>query len=524
MKEIKYTDVLFGGAEETYLSSKMKIRKIAPAGMGYSKARGDVTSGVKTSRALLALDILDCKSANAAASKDGCYLEIYKDNSLSAKVYYQSDINVATVQNLSCSLRCDYMGLIAIVFYAISKKEELARCTKNIFLNPSSNDIDLFTFCDSFYFDIAKPQMQFMMAEDTVPEIDFSKYAYIDALRDIQNSLPELSVPIGKRKTPKTPKSKVDTDLYEQVKKGKYIIPYEWNNEQKEKITPLSYLDTYVPCEAFYSILRKIKRKSEKILERLKQGGSIMDIIGNDYVNLFLVGKPGSGKTVLAYAISAATGIPVYTIVFSKDTDEEEFEGKTRIVDGKAQFVETDFLKAYKNGGIVVLEEVNLANPAVVMGSLGQAVEFPFVLKENGYKTVNRNPMFFVISTMNVGTNGSNTLNQAFSNRHKQDYIMDDPGKDSFIEILASKGYKKTDCSKVYKVYEKIVNYLKSSTVDREDICDTLSMRTCLGCLDNMEDGDEFFTAVKNSIVGKVAESDLEIAKDIEEQVLAYLV
>ena len=526
LSEVTYSNILYGGKEETYFLDEIPIRKTAPAGIGFSKARGSITSSSKISRALKALDLVEKGNINAAVNKDSCYVEVITHEKKAA-AYYEADVNTATVQFFSSETDIDAetLGLMSVVYYSVNKIKEMTEYTKNILPWTSKSVNDCYRFCDAFYYRIAKNQTSFTLQKGAIPDgIDFSEFSYIGAFRDIQDTLPEMSVSIGSPRAVRRRDVAGNEALYDQIRNGEYVIPYEWNDEQKEKIMPLSYLDTYVPCDAFYSILRKMKRKSGKIIERLKKGGSVMDIIGNDYINLFLVGKPGSGKTVLAYAISAATGIPIYTIVFSKDTDEEEFEGKTRIVDGRAQFVETDFLKAYKNGGIVVLEEVNLANPAVVMGSLGQAVEFPFILKENGYKTINRNPMFFVMSTMNVGTNGSNGINQAFSNRHKQDYILDDPEKDTFIGILASKGYKKSDCSKVYKVYDKIVAYLKSSVVDRGDICDTLSIRTCLGCLDNMEDGDDFFTAVRNSIVGKIAESDLEIAKDIEDQVLAYLV
>ena len=242
--------------------------------------------------------------------------------------------------------------------------------------------------------------------------------------------------------------------------------------------------------------------------------------LGKDYINISLVGKPGTGKTVMAYAISAATGMPVYSVNLSHNTDEDEFQGQTKIVDGKAQFVETDFLNAYTNGGIIILEEVNLANPAVIMGALGQAVEFPFILKRNGYETVRRHPLCIIITTMNIGTAGSKIPSQAFMNRFKQTYTLNDPTASDFVKILCTSGAEKAKCQWVYDAYEKIVAYLNSDEINEEDIAMTLSLRTCFGALENMEEGDSPLDAIKHSIIGKIAESDLALARDCETEVL----
>ena len=146
-------------------------------------------------------------------------------------------------------------------------------------------------------------------------------------------------------------------------------------------------------------------------------------------MNIFIVGRPGTGKTTLAYMVGAATGMPVYSVNMDKNVDDNEFEGKTKIVDGSFNFVTTDFLDAYTNGGIIILEEVNLADPNVIMGTLGQAVEYPFRLKRNGYEEVRRHPMCVIINTMNVGTVGSRDISEAYADRSKQIYVLNDTKK-----------------------------------------------------------------------------------------------
>lgn len=300
-------------------------------------------------------------------------------------------------------------------------------------------------------------------------------------------------------------------DVLDKCRKGSMRISYEWSEEQKGYIPPLSMLDNFVEIEQFEPLVRKLKYRLDKALK----GGC-----DTCFVNFSLVGKPGTGKTRLVHALGAALGLPVYPIPCSQNTDEDEFQGMTKFVNGKPTPVETDCVKAFKNGGILLLEEVNLTQPAVVMGALGQAVEFPYILKEDGYKTVHRHPLCVIVSTMNVGTAGSKTVSQPFANRFKQSYVLDDPDPSTFVNILlmadhdTDRARAQRRCTWLYKVYTSIVNAVKNdnATADVDSILMTLSMRSCFGALENMEEGNDPIQAVRDSIIGKIAETDLEVA------------
>ena len=57
------------------------------------------------------------------------------------------------------------------------------------------------------------------------------------------------------------------------------------------------------------------------------------------------------------------------------------------------------------------------------MGALGQAIEKPHILYEDGYREVYRHPMCV---TMNTATQGSREPNEALTNRHPNAFILDD--------------------------------------------------------------------------------------------------
>ena len=117
-------------------------------------------------------------------------------------------------------------------------------------------------------------------------------------------------------------------------------------------------------------------------------------------------------------------------------------ERKNKLIEGKLSFVQTDFLKAYKNGGIVVLEEINLADPALIMGALGQAIEPPFVLNENGFQTVHRHPMCVIIATQNVGTVGSKAEVITITDRSEAIAEALNIAKQGDTILLAGKGHE----------------------------------------------------------------------------------
>jgi len=128
-----------------------------------------------------------------------------------------------------------------------------------------------------------------------------------------------------------------------------------------------------------YGIKPKVKNH---ILERYEGGEKIDlgDMIHKDFfkvlkyaecrLNIFLTGESGSGKTHCAYEVGKALGLEVFSKSVGIETGMHEFMGWLN-VDGKP--IETDFERAYKNGGIFLCDEIDGGNPNVLL-ALNQAL------------------------------------------------------------------------------------------------------------------------------------------------------
>lgn len=304
---------------------------------------------------------------------------------------------------------------------------------------------------------------------------------------------------------------------------GEHIIRHEWGDEQKKRVIPPDFLDTFVPIPEFFRLMNKLDlRIGQNMAGQYECGLTEPEQIRRDVVNVLLYGNPGTGKTVLAHALSAATGMPLYEVKFDKYTESDEVEGKNKIIAGKLAFTGTDFLEGYEKGGILLLEEINCADQNVVTGALNNAIEYPFFIMKDGYQKVNRNPFTVIIATMNVGTEGTMWLNQSFASRFKQKYRIADPSPEDFIRFLTNYGYDRDAAAYVHDAYVKVIALLTSNRATAEYALN-LSTRACLGALENMSEGEDAKTALIDTVVGAVGIVDPQAADNISKNVIANL-
>jgi MoxR-like ATPase len=155
--------------------------------------------------------------------------------------------------------------------------------------------------------------------------------------------------------------------------------------------------------------------------------------------NVLLAGPTGSAKTTLFRAYAASRGLPFVIVESNAAMDPGVVIGRTTIeadVEGNAvaKFVDGDMTLVVRYGGVVLIDEINMAHPRITAAwhqllSVARRMSVP----ENGevihagYGGVEYDPVtgealtepqpFFATSAYNPGYQGGVRLNEALNNR-----------------------------------------------------------------------------------------------------------
>lgn len=537
MATLTKTTVLYGGknASKTPKTCRTKVGKAMPMGIAMSRYN---TSGavVKISSAAICLDqlLLD-KMYFAYAGDNTIVLEIGKNVILTNGTDAKTNLPAEPEDILLADI------LWEMEFGGNEEMRKLFDSFKKAKLPLSEKAVA--QFCDSYYCHNVKSSYAINVEQTlTTEEVEagirsglLKRASVLKGLEDLQKSRFE-DVPVvkqGRIKKTEAP-AIITTDAFmEDCRRGKYILPVDWDEAVKGMITPLEYLDDTVPDEFFKKLVTKLQFRYGRVLKRMenhtyKGFDDIQRVrdLGPDAVNVTLIGPPGSGKSHVVYAAAAATGIPVLMRNNSHNTEEGEYEGWTKIVDGKPVTIPTEAVICFMHGGILLLEEVNLAPPAVIMGVLGQAVEDPYILKKDGYINIRRHPLCSVVSTMNRGTAGTKLVAEQFANRFTTSYVINEPKREAFIErLIAKTGEDRRLCTWTYDVYSKITESVRedNAQADVEKILNALSLRSCIGAIQNIQEGSDPKEAVCDSVIGKIAEQDWEVAENCRKLLTAIV-
>ena len=213
-------------------------------------------------------------------------------------------------------------------------------------------------------------------------------------------------------------------------------------------------------------------------------------------MNQMYFGPPGTGKTVMCNAMSAALGVPVYQFTVTGGTEEGNFNKMPRFKDdGTVGMKNQVFREGFEHGGIIVIDEVNLGKPDVLM-FLSGALERPYLLGQDADDQIKRHAATIIIATCNPGTEGTKLQNTAFYNRFRHWTEFEPTTPEMFKKMIVANrrdiDFTRKELDKMLDltldVYMTIRNGLEHDMAEMGQLTTVLSLRSLLGVVENVMD------------------------------------
>lgn len=119
---------------------------------------------------------------------------------------------------------------------------------------------------------------------------------------------------------------------------------------------------------------------------------------------LYVFGPTGSGKSSLVRQVAAKLNYPVFEVTGHGRMEFSDLTGHLSLQDGSMSFQDGPLTLAMRFGGLFLLNEIDLLDPAVAIGLNGVLDGQALCLPENGGELVQPHPAFRFVATAN--TNG----------------------------------------------------------------------------------------------------------------------
>lgn len=120
---------------------------------------------------------------------------------------------------------------------------------------------------------------------------------------------------------------------------------------------------------------------------------------------LYVFGPTGSGKTSLIRQVAAKLNYPLFDVTGHGRLEFNDLAGHLTVENGAMHFQYGPLALAMKFGGLFLLNEIDLLDPATATGLNSVLDGAPLSLPENGGEIITPHPMFRFIATAN--TNGA---------------------------------------------------------------------------------------------------------------------
>lgn len=206
--------------------------------------------------------------------------------------------------------------------------------------------------------------------------------------------------------------------------------------------------------------------------------------------NIAFKGESSTGKTEASRALAAALGIPYVSFTCGENMDEYDLIGQPTpytFIDENGEekteirFVETDLIKAIRNGWLVEIQEPNVARQQGVFVKLNGLMDRDGKITLSNGEMVKRHPDSVMVMTMNEGYVSTRPMNQAVLRRLGTIMKFELPSVNTLMERL--KLLTGVDNRRILNLVvesgQKIISLLKENGLD-DGTCGTADLRDWL--------------------------------------------
>jgi cobaltochelatase CobS len=124
---------------------------------------------------------------------------------------------------------------------------------------------------------------------------------------------------------------------------------------------------------------------------------------------LYLFGPTGCGKTSCVKQIMHALNYPVYELTGHSRLEFPEMVGHHTVQNGSMHYEYGPLTLAMKQGGIFLLNEIDLLDPSTAAGLNSILDGYPLTIAENGGELITPHPMFRFVATANSNGGSDHT-------------------------------------------------------------------------------------------------------------------
>lgn len=175
---------------------------------------------------------------------------------------------------------------------------------------------------------------------------------------------------------------------------------------------------------------------------------------------LYVFGPTGSGKTSLIRQLAAKLHYPVFEVTGHSRLEFPELLGHLSLDNGSMRYEYGPLALAMKYGGLVLINELDLLDPATAAGLNSVLDGSPLCISDNGGEMIIPHPMFRFVATAN--TNGGADETGLYQGTLRQNIAF----MDRFW--LCELGYPPADAelSLLQKVAPRLPETIRSAMVD----------------------------------------------------------